>query len=100
MCVVQAFIKTAENIYEKIKEGVYDPSREGNGVKLTEDEKAMLRKLRDLTEMHAKLPAQHRSEPAEWAMAMHRLQDLVASRPGYREVAAETEVGQRKNGGT
>jgi hypothetical protein len=30
----QAFIKTAENIYEKIKEGVYDPSREGNGVKL------------------------------------------------------------------
>lgn len=34
VCVVQAFIKTAENIYEKIKEGVYDPSREGNGVKL------------------------------------------------------------------
>ena len=31
---LQAFIKTAENIYEKIKEGVYDPSREGNGVKL------------------------------------------------------------------
>ena len=30
----QAFIKTAENIYEKIKEGVYDPSWEGNGVKL------------------------------------------------------------------
>lgn len=30
----QAFIKTAENIYEKIKEGLYDPSREGNGVKL------------------------------------------------------------------
>mmetsp|Transcript_24419 Transcript_24419/g.22191 ORF Transcript_24419/g.22191 Transcript_24419/m.22191 type:complete len:206 (-) Transcript_24419:21-638(-) len=29
-----AFIKTAENIYEKIKEGLYDPSREGNGVKL------------------------------------------------------------------
>lgn len=34
LCAVQAFIKTAENIYEKIKEGVYDPSREGNGVKL------------------------------------------------------------------
>lgn len=32
--LLQAFIKTAENIYEKIKEGVYDPSREGNGVKL------------------------------------------------------------------
>lgn len=32
--VEQAFIKTAENIYEKIKEGLYDPSREGNGVKL------------------------------------------------------------------
>lgn len=32
--VETAFIKTAENIYEKIKEGVYDPSREGNGVKL------------------------------------------------------------------
>ena len=31
---LQAFIKTAENIYEKIKEGLYDPSREGNGVKL------------------------------------------------------------------
>lgn len=30
----KAFIKTAENIYGKIKEGVYDPSREGNGVKL------------------------------------------------------------------
>ncbi len=30
----QAFIRTAENIYEKIKEGLYDPSREGNGVKL------------------------------------------------------------------
>lgn len=30
----QAFIKTAENIYEKIKDGLYDPSREGNGVKL------------------------------------------------------------------
>eukprot|EP01036_Dinobryon_divergens_P037471 gene37471-49026_t len=32
--VETAFIKTAENIYEKIKEGLYDPSREGNGVKL------------------------------------------------------------------
>jgi Ras-related protein Rab-2A len=32
--VEAAFIKTAENIYEKIKEGFYDPSREGNGVKL------------------------------------------------------------------
>jgi Ras-related protein Rab-2A len=32
--VEQAFLKTAESIYEKIKEGVYDPSREGNGVKL------------------------------------------------------------------
>ena len=31
---LKAFIKTAENIYGKIKEGVYDPSREGNGVKL------------------------------------------------------------------
>lgn len=30
----QAFIKTADNIYEKIKDGLYDPSREGNGVKL------------------------------------------------------------------
>ena len=34
LMLLQAFIKTAENIYEKIKEGVYDPSREGNGVKL------------------------------------------------------------------
>eukprot|EP00604_Paraphysomonas_vestita_P002790 CAMPEP_0174817768 /NCGR_PEP_ID=MMETSP1107-20130205/295_1 /TAXON_ID=36770 /ORGANISM="Paraphysomonas vestita, Strain GFlagA" /LENGTH=93 /DNA_ID=CAMNT_0016028775 /DNA_START=428 /DNA_END=712 /DNA_ORIENTATION=- len=32
--VETAFIKTAENIYEKIKEGLYDPSREGNGVKI------------------------------------------------------------------
>lgn len=32
--VENAFIKTAESIYEKIKEGLYDPSREGNGVKL------------------------------------------------------------------
>mmetsp|Transcript_21951 Transcript_21951/g.36760 ORF Transcript_21951/g.36760 Transcript_21951/m.36760 type:complete len:205 (-) Transcript_21951:314-928(-) len=32
--VEMAFIKTAENIYEKIKDGVYDPTREGNGVKL------------------------------------------------------------------
>mmetsp|Transcript_16588 Transcript_16588/g.17940 ORF Transcript_16588/g.17940 Transcript_16588/m.17940 type:complete len:205 (+) Transcript_16588:202-816(+) len=32
--VETAFIRTAENIYEKIKEGLYDPSREGNGVKL------------------------------------------------------------------
>lgn len=32
--VETAFIRTAENIYEKIKDGVYDPSREGNGVKL------------------------------------------------------------------
>jgi Ras-related protein Rab-2A len=32
--VEQAFIKTADNIYEKIKDGQYDPSREGNGVKL------------------------------------------------------------------
>lgn len=32
--VETAFIRTAENIYEKIREGVYDPSREGNGVKL------------------------------------------------------------------
>lgn len=29
-----AFLKTAEGIYEKIKGGMYDPSREGNGVKL------------------------------------------------------------------
>ncbi len=32
--LLQAFIKTAESIYEKIKGGIYDPSREGNGVKL------------------------------------------------------------------
>ncbi len=32
--VEAAFLKTAESIYEKIKTGVYDPSREGNGVKL------------------------------------------------------------------
>lgn len=32
--VETAFIKTAENIYEKIKDGLYDPAREGNGVKL------------------------------------------------------------------
>lgn len=32
--IKQAFIKTADNIYEKIKDGQYDPSREGNGVKL------------------------------------------------------------------
>lgn len=32
--VENAFIKTAESIYEKIKSGLYDPSREGNGVKL------------------------------------------------------------------
>lgn len=32
--VETAFIKTAERIYEKIKDGVYDASREGNGVKL------------------------------------------------------------------
>jgi Ras-related protein Rab-2A len=32
--VESAFIKTAESIYEKIKSGLYDPSREGNGVKL------------------------------------------------------------------
>ena len=32
--VEQAFIKTAEKIYEKIKDGRYDPNREGNGVKL------------------------------------------------------------------
>lgn len=32
--VETAFIRTAENIYEKIKAGIYDPSREGNGVKL------------------------------------------------------------------
>lgn len=32
--LIQAFIKTADNIYEKIKDGLYDPSREGNGVKL------------------------------------------------------------------
>jgi len=31
---MKAFIKTAENIYEKIKDGLYDPAREGNGVKL------------------------------------------------------------------
>ena len=32
--VEAAFIKTAELIYENINAGVYDPSREGNGVKL------------------------------------------------------------------
>jgi len=32
--VETAFIRTAENIYQKIKDGLYDPSREGNGVKL------------------------------------------------------------------
>lgn len=32
--VEEAFIKTAQQIYENITEGVTDPSREGNGVKL------------------------------------------------------------------
>ena len=69
-------------------------------MKLTDDEKAVLRKLNELTRLYAALPAEHRSDIVEWMTAMHRLQDLVASRPGYREVAAETEVGQRKNGVT
>ena len=34
--VEEAFIKTAELIHENISTGVYDPSREGNGVKLGE----------------------------------------------------------------
>jgi len=32
--VEEAFIKTAHAIYSNIKDGLYDPSREGNGVKL------------------------------------------------------------------
>ncbi len=32
--VETAFVKTAESIYDKIKAGICDPSREGNGVKL------------------------------------------------------------------
>jgi len=32
--VEQAFIKTANAIYANIKDGLYDPAREGNGVKL------------------------------------------------------------------
>lgn len=32
--VEAAFIRTAEKIYENIKEGLYDPARDGNGVRL------------------------------------------------------------------
>eukprot|EP01041_Mallomonas_annulata_P003241 gene3241-6414_t len=32
--VESAFIKTAEHVFDKIKRGIYDPTREGNGVKL------------------------------------------------------------------
>eukprot|EP00607_Mallomonas_marina_P002425 CAMPEP_0182428436 /NCGR_PEP_ID=MMETSP1167-20130531/23028_1 /TAXON_ID=2988 /ORGANISM="Mallomonas Sp, Strain CCMP3275" /LENGTH=99 /DNA_ID=CAMNT_0024611363 /DNA_START=410 /DNA_END=709 /DNA_ORIENTATION=- len=32
--VEMAFMKTAETVFDKIKGGVYDPTREGNGVKL------------------------------------------------------------------
>ncbi len=38
--VEAAFIKTADLIYENINAGVYDPSREGNGVKLGNMKKA------------------------------------------------------------
>lgn len=66
---------------------------------LTAGEKEIVNKLGEVSNLFAKLPRQHPCDQSEWATMVHRLQDLVASRPAYRELAAENQVKQRKNGG-
>lgn len=54
---------------------------------LTDGEQKVLDHLADATNAFYALPVQHPSEQPEWAATVHRLLDLVASRPTYRAQA-------------
>jgi len=51
---------------------------------LTEDEEYIIDKLGEVWNLYLMLPIQHDMEQEEFCSVMHRLQDMVASRPTYR----------------
>ena len=64
---------------------------------LTPEERKVLDLLRQVWNAYTKLPAIAPSEPHEFSDAVHRLQDLIASRPAYRQLALEQRVQENKN---
>lgn len=70
----------------------------GTAALLTDSEREVLTALAELTRKFSQLPLQHPSDPLEWQIALHRLQDLVASRPAYRQLVQEEHLKQQSNG--
>ena len=66
---------------------------------LTDQEKALVEKLGDVFNDFTKLPRQHPCDVGEFTQGVHRLQDMVASRPAYRALSLERRAKQAKNGG-
>jgi hypothetical protein len=62
---------------------------------LTPAERALLDALSGLWNAFAQLPQEHRSDGHEASEAIHRLQDMIAARPGYRAMAMQAQLEQR-----
>lgn len=59
---------------------------------LTEDEEYIIDKLGEVWNLYLMLPIQHEMEQDEFCRAMHRVQDIVASRPTYRYLSEKHEI--------
>lgn len=55
---------------------------------LTEAEGAVMDALVDAADFYAELPVEHPSEPNEFVTAIHRAQDLLATRVARRDYPA------------
>ena len=58
---------------------------------LTDAERAVIALTSALSASFGALPSQHPQEWAEFVSAMHRIQDLVAARPVWRAINADSD---------
>jgi hypothetical protein len=66
--------------------------------KLTDAEKALLNKLGDAFNEFVVLPRQHFMEVQDFVVHLHVLQNIVASRPAYRQLSMEEQLKKQGNG--
>lgn len=65
---------------------------------LTPLERAVLETLVEAHNCFVKLPEQHPADVTEWAFHLHALQNLVASRSGFREINSGVSLKQSSGG--
>lgn len=59
---------------------------------LTPPERALMEAIADVFVHFCALPQQHNSDVPELAALIHRIQDMVAARPAYRQIQLESQL--------